>query len=274
MYYFCPKTKTSGAKVFLSHNNSTNGLSRKKWQVHSIKTIIMKRIVPLFFLLIPQQSFGQDNYMSLSFGAAFPQSDFGSTENLSKDGFAEQGFTGEYTGLYLLTDYFGIGGNIKFSSNGLSNKLRSRLEDEIPDDLPLDSITITTNFGSWKQVALVVGPHFTLPLSRMNIDAYAMAGVNFVMPPEMEISAIIDDEWYLRSFSSNTVSYALDFGIALRYHLNEDYSLRLFSSYFMSKSKGKIREEINQAGNLEPTESDFSSNIRSFHVGIGIVYRL
>lgn len=211
--------------------------------------------------------------MSLSFGAGFPLSDFGSSEDLSKDGFAEQGFTGEYTGLYLLTDYFGIGGNIKFSSNGLSSKLRSRLEDEIPDDLP-DSLAITTSIGTWKQIALMVGPHLTLPLSKINFDAYAMAGINFVMPPEMEISAVIDDEWYLRNWKGNTVSYAVDFGIAMRYHLNEDYSLRLFSSYFMSKSSGKIRKEINQGANVEPTESDFSGKIRSFHVGIGIVYRM
>ena len=162
----------------------------------------------------------------------------------------------EYTGLYLLTDFFGIGGNIKFSSNNLNSKLRERLEEEIPDDLPLDSLAITTNLGMWKQIALMVGPHFTIPVSKINIDAYAMAGINFVMPPKMEISAVIDNEWYLRNFSGNTVSYAVDLGIAMRFHLNEDYSLRLYSSYFMSKSKGKIRMEIIQGGSSEPTESD------------------
>ena len=213
--------------------------------------------------------------MSLSFGTAIPLSDFGSSEDLSKDGFAEQGFSGEYTGLYLLTEYFGIGGNIKFSSNGLNtSKLRDRLESEIPEDLPTDSLAITTNFGSWKQVALMVGPHFTLPVSRINIDAYAMGGINFVMPPEMEISAVIDDEWYLRNFSGNAVSYALDFGFALRYHLSDDYSLRLYTSYFMSKMKGKGREEFQQGIDSEITETDFTGQIRSFHAGIGLVYRL
>lgn len=212
--------------------------------------------------------------MSLSFGVGIPLGDFGGTENLSKEGFAEQGFTGEYTGLYLLTDYIGVGGNIKFSSNGLSRNLRTRLEEELPDNFPPDSIAITTNFGSWKQVALVAGPHFTIPVSNVNFDVYAMAGLNFIMPPRMEISAIIDDEWYLRQFSGNTVSYAVDLGFAMRFHLSSDYSLRLFTSYFMSRSKGKVREELNQGGSLVPAETDFSGNIRSFHAGIGIVYRL
>lgn len=235
----------------------------------------MKKNLFLLLLFLPFLSFGQDNYMSLSFGTAIPLDDFGSSEDLSKDGFAEQGFSGEYTGLYLLTEYFGIGGNIKFSSNGLNTrKLRNQLESEIPEDLPVDSLAITTNFGSWKQVALMVGPHFTLPVSRINIDAYAMAGLNFVMPPEMEISAVIDDEWYLRNFTGNAVSYALDFGIAFRYHLSDDYSLRLYSSYFMSKMKGKGREEFKQGIEPETTETDFSGNIRSFHAGIGLVYRL
>lgn len=234
----------------------------------------MKNYILLLLITFPLLSQGQDNYMSLSFGASIPQGDFVNTNNLLKDGFAEQGFTGEYTGLYLLTDYFGIGGNIKFSSNGVSSKLRDRLEDEIPDDLPFDSLTITTNFGTWKQVALMVGPHLTLPLSKINIDGYALAGINFTMPPTLEISAVIEDEWYLRTFSANTVSYALDIGIAMRIHLNEDYSLRLYSSYFLSRSKGKIREEINLGGSTDPSESDYSANIRSFHAGIGIVYRL
>jgi hypothetical protein len=212
--------------------------------------------------------------MSLSFGIGLPLGDFGNTDNLLKDGFAEQGFTGEYTGLYLLADFFGIGGNIKYSSNGLSRMLRSRIEDEIPGHLPLDSLAITTNFGMWKQIALMIGPHFTLPVSKINFDLYAMGGINFVMPPKMELSAVIDDEWYLRSFSANTVSYALDLGLAMRFHLNEDYSLRLYSSYFISKSKGKIREEINQGINIESSENDFSGNIGSLHAGIGIVYRL
>jgi hypothetical protein len=231
-------------------------------------------LFPLLFAL-PMISFSQDNYMSLSFGVGIPLGDFGSSDNLTTDGFAEQGFTGEYTGLYLLTDFLGIGGNVKYSSNGISNsKLRTKLKDEIPEDFPIDSLAITTNFGIWKQIALLAGPHFTIPVSRINIDVYAMAGVNFVMPPKMEISAVVDNEWYLREFSANTVSYAVDLGFALRFHLNEDYSLRFYSSYFLSKSKGKIREEINQGGNSEPSESDFSGDIRSLHAGIGIVYRL
>ena len=235
----------------------------------------MKKIIPYLFIILPLRSFGQDNYMSLSFGVGIPLGDFGRSDNLSKDGFAEQGFTGEYTGLYLLTDYFGLGGDIKYSSNGINVvRLRDRLEDEIPEDFPPDSFAITTNFGSWKQVALMVGPHFTIPVSMINIDAYALAGINFVMPPEMEITAVTGDEEYLRTFSTNTVSYALDLGIAMRIHLNEEYSLRLYSSYFLSKSKGKIRKEISQGDITEPSESDYSGNIRSFHAGIGIVYRL
>jgi hypothetical protein len=235
----------------------------------------MKKFIPLLIMLLATSGYSQDNYMALSFGVGIPKSDFGSTDNLAKDGFAEQGFTGEYTGLYLLTNFFGIGGNIKFSSNAVNQtQLGSRLEDELPDDLPSDSLAITTNIGSWKQVSLMVGPHFTLPVSIMNIDVYALAGINFIMPPKIEISAVLDNEWYLREFTGNTVSYAVDLGIALRFHLNEDYSLRIYSSYFLSKSKGKFREELHEGAGVPPLESDFSGNIQSIHAGIGIVYRL
>ena len=148
-----------------------------------------------------------------------------------------------------------------------------QMREEIPDNLPLENALLGT--GIWKQVYLVIGPYFSLPLPNLNFDAFALIGINVIMPPEMKITAFFDEISYSRNFSVQSVSYAVDLGIALRYHLNENYSLRMFSSYFQSNSKGTVREEfdLDGDGNSDIEERDQSLTIQSVNLGIGIVYR-
>ncbi len=213
--------------------------------------------------------------MSLCFVGNLPLGNFSSTNNLTTDGFALSGFGGEYSGAYFITDNIGFGGNIRFTSNTIDdNAVRTFLREEIPDDFPVE--TALLGIGIWKQVNLVIGPYFSLPLPNISLDAFTLVGINFIMPPEMRITAILDDVSYSRYFSVQSVNYAIDLGIALRYHLNESYSLRIFSSYFQSNSKGTVREEfdLDGDGNSNIEERDQSLKIQSVNLGIGIVYRL
>lgn len=215
--------------------------------------------------------------MALSFGAAIPQGDFASTEKLLNNGFALKGFTGEYSGAYYLTDYFGLAGNVIYASNSLDgDALSALLEQEIPDSIPSNSDAVLT-IGIWKQISLTVGPQFTLPIStNLFLDAYALAGINFVLAPQMDLSVVVDDEWFYRTLKVQNVSYVFDLGVALRYNFNESYGLRIYSSYFQSKAKGTGLKQVSDAlGNDAVTEeTDFSTTIQSIHVGIGLVYRL
>ncbi|MBN2522511.1 MAG: hypothetical protein JXB24_04520 [Bacteroidales bacterium] len=234
----------------------------------------MKSTWIFLFLMISFVLSAQENYMSLCFVGNLPLGNFSSTNNLTSDGFALNGFGGEYSGTYFITSNVGFGGNIRFTSNTIDdNAARTLLREEIPDDLPLENALL--GIGIWKQVYLVIGPYFSLPLPNLNFDAFALIGINVIMPPEMKITAFFDEVSYSRNFSVQSVSYAVDLGIALRYHLNENYSLRMFSSYFQSNSKGTVREEfdLDGDGNSDIEERDQSLTIQSVNLGIGIVYR-
>jgi len=235
----------------------------------------MKKLFVIIFAVISLLSFGQENYMSLCFVANAPLGNFSSNKNLLTDGFAKTGFGGEYSGAYFLTEYIGLGGNIKYISNTIDeNSVRQLLYDELPEDFPVENVQF--GIGLWKQVSLVAGPYFSLPLPNISLDAFTLIGINFIMPPGMQITATIDDEYYEKSLSVQTINYAFDLGVALRYHVNERYSFRLFSSYYQSNSKGKVKEEIddNGDGNREVIETDQSVKMQSVNFGIGIVYRL
>ncbi len=235
----------------------------------------MKKFLVIIFAGISLLSFGQENYMSLCFVGNAPLGNFSSNKNLLTDGFAQTGFGGEYSGTYFFTEYIGVGGNIKYISNTIDdNSVKQLLRDELPDNFPGGNVQF--GIGLWKQVSLVAGPYFSLPLPKLSLDAYTLIGINFIMPPEMRVSATIDEEFYERNISVQSINYALDLGIALRYHVNESYSLRIFSSYYQSNSKGKVKEEIdeNGDGNREIVDTDQSVTMQSVNFGIGIVYRL
>ncbi|MGD2034635.1 MAG: hypothetical protein PVF73_06255 [Bacteroidales bacterium] len=232
----------------------------------------------IFAFLVAGLSFtahAQEHYMSLCFSGSSPLGNFVATSDLQTDGFALNGFGGEYAGTFFISKFIGFGGNIRYTSNTISdNEVRQLLREEIPEDFPVENVQL--GIGLWKQVSFVAGPYFSLPFETFSLDAYTLIGFNFIMPPDMKISAVIDDETYFRNISVQSVSYALDLGLAVRYHLNDRYSLRLFAAYFQSKAKGKIKEEIDLEGDGIPdiNETDQTMTIQSINYGIGIVYRL
>jgi hypothetical protein len=235
----------------------------------------MKKILVIILIGISLLSFSQENYMSLCFVGNSPIGNFSSNKNLLTDGFAKTGFGGEYSGAYFFSKYIGVGGNIKYISNTVDdNAVKQLLVDEIPDDFPVENAQF--GIGLWKQVSFVGGPYISLPMEKISLDVFTLIGLNIIMPPEMRVSATIDDEIFERSLSVQSINYAFDLGIALRYHIDERYSIRLFSSYYQSNSKGKVKEELdeNGDGNRESTETNQSVAMQSVNFGIGIVYRL
>jgi len=213
--------------------------------------------------------------MSLCFLVNQPMGNFSSTNALQKDGFALTGFGGEYSGAYFFKKHIGVGGNIKYTSNTMKDQpVRKLLRDEIPSVIPIENARF--EIGLWKQVSLVAGPYFSIPFQNLYLDAFTLIGINFIMPPEMNISAVTDEASYNRSLSVQSVSYALNLGLALRYHLNYKYSLRIFSDYFHSKSKSEIREELDLDGDgtFDTIETARSVPIHSANFGVGLVYRL
>ncbi len=234
----------------------------------------MKAKILLILILMPLLADGQENYMSLSFGGIIPISNFGSAANLNENGFALNGFSGDYSGAYFLNKYFGIGGNIKYASNSIDEPL---VADFLRREAPVISQDSTLNLlkmGLWNQIALSIGPEITIPTDRWCFDLFTLGGINFVMPPQMSINIESEDETYTRELKTSTVSYSLDLGIAIRYHLSEKTSVRLHGSYFQSKIEGDIIKTLQEAHNETVITDKFSCSIQTLNFGIGVVYRL
>jgi hypothetical protein len=237
----------------------------------------MQKTAVLIFSFVALSAHAQQNYMSLSFGASCPLGDFADNRYISENGFAGNGYSGEYTGAYFLKDNLALGGNIKYTSNPLDVvALGNLLEQEAPDSL-FPNAPETFRTGLWKQITFLAGPHASLALApEFTADIYALTGINFVLAPEYEFMVTEEETWYSKSLTTRNVSYAMELGLALRYNLNDDYGLRFYGSYFLSQVKGSLHEVIKTSGtdDLLTTETAFSTTIQSLFAGMGLVYRL
>jgi hypothetical protein len=234
----------------------------------------MKNLFIALFIFLPFNLAGQGNYMSLSFGGIIPLNNYKAVNDLSKNGYALNGFSGDYSGAFFFGKNTGIAANIKYASNSLNEEaLWNSLVEET-----FNYFNDTTGFnyktGMWNQVAVTIGPQITCPLGNFNLDLYTMAGVTFIFPPKASVYREINNTSYLRKLEINSVSYALDLGFAVRYHLNEVTSIRFHGSYSISHIKGNIYKKWVD-DNIETSERIlYSCPVNAINIGIGIVYRL
>lgn len=211
--------------------------------------------------------------MSLSFGGTIPLNNYKAVKDLSKNGYALNGFSGDYSGTYFFGKYTGITASIKYVSNSLNEEaLWNSLVVETYDYFN-DTSGFSYKTGMWNQVAVTIGPQITFPLGNLNLDLYTMAGANFIFPPKASVYREINNTSYLRELEINSVSYVLNLGFALRYHLNELTSIRLHGSYLISHIKGNIYKKWVD-DNIETSERMlYSCPVNAINIGIGIVYR-
>jgi hypothetical protein len=200
--------------------------------------------------------------------------DFASYTDLSKNGFALSGFTGDYSGGFFTQKKFGIGGNIRYASLSIDeNALLELMAAEFPAEFPLsEQPSYTTGF--WKYVAVLAGPEYTIPRNKANIDLYLMTGINFVLPPEMAVYAVNQDDYYERKTEIKTINLGLEGGCALRYHISEYTSIRFHASWFISTCYGDIIHRMEIQGDLTSDKNAYSCIINTLNAGIGIAYRL
>ncbi len=232
-------------------------------------------ILLIMFLLVD----AQNNYMSISIGKVFPLESFQATNDLKTNGFALSGISGDYSGAFFLKKNVGIAGDIRFASNSLADNLvASYLKEELfNQDLPFilpDTLNSTISVGIWNQVSFMAGPEITLLANNFNFDFNALGGINFIFPPDMSLSFNLGESSYERKLETRSISYALNIGLAIRYHLSDKSSIRLHCSYFQSNVRGHITNTILYNNTSTTALTPYNCRILSMNVGIGLVYRL
>jgi hypothetical protein len=234
----------------------------------------MKKYFLLSLFFMPLSLNGQNNFMALSFGGNFPLQDFAKYTLLTSHGFALTGFTGDYSGAFFMKKNLGIGGNIRYASNSVDDQsIMNLITEEFPMEFPLNNDPSYLT-GFWKYISLLAGPEYTFASDRMNFDLYAQMGINFVFPPEMNIHAENQDDYYDRRLDLRTVNLGMETGFAIRYHLSLYSSLRIHLSWFYSSCSGEIIKEMEIAGNKTSEKTRYTCTINTLNSGIGIVYRL
>lgn len=222
------------------------------------------------FMLLSCLIKAQDNYMALSFGGGIPMGDFAKSTDIYSHGYANTGFMADYSGAYYPIDYIGIAGSARFTSNLLKqDEVRRDLFALLPDGTP-DDPNARLDIGKWDVISFTFGPQFTYPTSFVDIDIYALVGLNIVNSPKMELQ-VQDSGGDLveTSLTSQSARFGWDAGINLRFKLSESSGIRVFVGYQHSSVKGELR-----GSGIEGTPENYIPKIDLINSGIGLVYRL
>ena len=233
----------------------------------------MKIKISVILLFLAGILSAQENYMSISFGTGTPLGDFSNTSSLATDGYAAQGFMAEYSFGYYPIDYLGAGGSVKFIQNGVyKDELSDALLALLPDNPGVIIENPVFDVGLWRIVAIGVGPQLSLPTGKFCFDLHFYPGMHIVMPPQMALTAIVDEQPTKYSLDSQSLRFGFETGFAIQFKMSESASLRLSSSYLQTSAKGEIKSKVSEG--TENTEVEVTSKIQLINVGIGIAYRL
>jgi hypothetical protein len=235
---------------------------------------ILNRILFIMLLggLLTSSLFSQRSFLGLSFGASLPSEEF-AKKNLEEDGgYALPGFVIEFSGTYIFDFYFGINGTFTFSANSPdSDQLKKDLTDNITGPIPPEIDEVIFNHGTWMYTNLMAGPFFTIPVSFMNLDFRAVAGVSFLLSPPWELTVKTPDETYFQTRKGGTVSFAYMLGTGIRFNVNPNYAIRVSADYFRSRPTLTVDQEGAVGGATGKTTYDM--NVGTVNINLGIAYR-
>ncbi len=215
----------------------------------------MKRIfllLNIILLLLVSNSFAQDeSFLGLSFGTAIPQGKFAEQDFYDKEtGYANTGFMFAFDGAWFPDDYLGIGGTVTFASNNPDkNAYKEDLRQYIIDSTDLEEVldeNFVVDYGVWKYLNIFIGPNFTYPLGRFNIDARILAGVSFGWQPSQEIDATDEIESTFSRKVEGKAKAALGYcvGGGVRYAFKSGYVLRVTAEWANSKPEFTYTSEV------------------------------
>ncbi len=221
----------------------------------------------------------QQNFASISFGAAIPLGDYSSIGDLATGGYARTGGAIRFDAGYFPFTYFGIGGSFAFGSNyalrdSLLNDMSSYIEKNASSlpDIPSDA-DIRYGTGFWNYINLFLGPHFSIRASqKLYFDFRGLAGISIIRPPDQELSIIYTDTEIFSRISKTKVAFGFTGGAGLRYTLNSNISLKLGADFFQSRARYNytfnLFKEI--AEDVPPVESNFL--VRTVELTAGLAY--
>jgi hypothetical protein len=158
--------------------------------------------------------------------------------------------------------------------NGVHDEaLQEKLTLDLPPGVPPDA-DIAFRLGNWSDVSLMTGPVLTLPYGKLNLDAKVLAGVSFIHPPKTELSAVYPSGSFYTSRNKQDVAFGVLTGLAVRYHLNDAYSLKFGMDYYYSSPEIRVESyEILETARTDFDPAIYHLDMHLLKMNIGLLYR-
>ncbi len=239
----------------------------------------MRKFVWVIALFLSAGVYGQQNFASLSFGAAIPLGGYGETGDLTSNGYAKSGGAIKFDAGYFPTSYLGIGGSFSFGSNyALSDSLLQDMIDYVVanaseiEEIP-DEAEILYGSGFWNNISIFLGPHFSARLSqRIYFDLRLLGGLTILRPPDQELLISWDGNEIHSVANGSKVAFGFTAGTGFRFKLNDNLALKLAVDYNQARAKFDYTFDLFSGftSGVPPLKADFL--VRTVDAMIGLAY--
>jgi len=165
-------------------------------------------------------------YLGVYFGPSFPIGNFGDNDfNNDEAGFAARGVQ------YAVMEF-----GVKFVPNfGIAASIRGS---SIPMDVQYLADQYALEYGGqftvessrWGFGGLHVGPVFSFPIGKLEIDLRLMTGLMFAVSPELTVTQNTTGQSDNQNSEVGT-SLALSLGIGLKYHISDRFTILAVAEY-------------------------------------------
>ncbi|NIA10072.1 MAG: hypothetical protein GWP10_10175 [Nitrospiraceae bacterium] len=227
-------------------------------------------------LLVTMTSLAQDNYLDMNFGVGVPLGDF-SENGLENKGYAGPGFMMSFEGNYFL-GMFGFTGSLTYGMNflddvTLQDDLVERMKEHFPDAVIPPDTKVQFVTSQWNGVNILVGPILSFPVSVIRIEARALGGLSFMMPPAWQMYIETDNEKFHSTSSGQSVKLAYMLGAGVIYQTSGTYGIRLGVDYVGTQTGFDVNDTYEKDGvENPPVVTKMNIPISMFQATLGITY--
>jgi len=205
----------------------------------------LKKTSILVFLMImvssasnAQLKGGLENFklIDIKVGYSIPVGNYASTgKNDFESGYAKPGLSIEAGYYNMFTDVIGLGASLGINFHGYDASARRRA---IYDNDPT-VIEAHVEGSRYTNITITVGPEINARLSEeLSMVFNVEAGGLFTFRPQQEIDITNQQgNTHVVLESISGTSFALNFGMAFRYHATERTGFSIFSDFFYGKPK-------------------------------------
>lgn len=250
LYIFFLSAFLMGALGVMAQDQSTTTVKKKKEKAKSFVEISGGISVPL-------GNFAKTNYSDL------------------RSGFAAMGPQFSVSGVHYIGHNFGLGGTFSYAYYNLKNM--QNVSNGYQHDFDVDSTNV--QYTRYTAVHILVGPYYSIPLGIVTIDLRALAGVNCMTSPHIDVLLEDGGNSYTNgatafSFwqnSSLSMALAAQFGAGIRITPAKHFSISVRADYFYSKPDFTITNDYRVAS-VGRLITSYNQPFNGINASLGLVY--